>query len=328
MSTVARSAASRLRTMSRSREKSRLRTTAASSSAGRVDLADRGQRVVALRSRKLLFHLGECGPDDVVVVDVRPDGLGGIEPQAMNQIEIAGGERRRVRADVIRVGAAAVMVDDEADLQVFGLLERAPTPRRAGVPGRRPTGSWTRRRRPPTSGAGRPWRRWRRRRRAPARSAAAPTGDDARSSATTCEKSCCSAGVAVVSADVVVHVHAEQPHRHDDDVAIAGSLERRRDVRQRVRMADADQDVARPRIDLTEENVAGRQELQHVRLRRRRGRDVTRRHREEADKAQHEAGRGNGRKVCGEQQGKPLRSRAAWQRRGAPAAAHGCRCAG
>ena len=52
------------------------------------DVADRCDRVVALRSGKLLFHLRKRGPDDVVVVHVRPDGLDRVEPETMNQIEI------------------------------------------------------------------------------------------------------------------------------------------------------------------------------------------------------------------------------------------------
>ena len=75
--------------MSRSREKSRARTTAASSSAGR---AARGsprapRRVV---DHELLFHLRQCRSDDVVMMHVRADGLDGIEPHTVNQIEVGG----------------------------------------------------------------------------------------------------------------------------------------------------------------------------------------------------------------------------------------------
>ena len=74
------------------------------------------------------------------MVDVRADGLDGVEPDAVNQIEIAGRERRRVRAEVIGVGAAAAVIDDETDVERLGLVRRAPTPRPAAAPDRRPTG--------------------------------------------------------------------------------------------------------------------------------------------------------------------------------------------
>ena len=58
------------RAAARSRARGR---TAASSSAGRATWRIDGQRVVALWSVQLLFHLRERGPDDVVVVHVRAD---------------------------------------------------------------------------------------------------------------------------------------------------------------------------------------------------------------------------------------------------------------
>ena len=39
------------------------------------------ERLVALRAVELLFHLRQRGSDDVVVVDVRADGLDGVEPE-------------------------------------------------------------------------------------------------------------------------------------------------------------------------------------------------------------------------------------------------------
>jgi hypothetical protein len=73
-----------------------------------------------------LFHLFQCGAHDVVVMDVRADGLRGIEPQSMNEIEITRRERRRMGADVIRVGAPAVMMDDETDFEILGLVDALP----------------------------------------------------------------------------------------------------------------------------------------------------------------------------------------------------------
>ena len=58
---------------------------------------------------------------------VRPDGLDGVEPQAVNQIEIAGCERGRMGAEVIGVGAPAAVMDDEPDVERLGLV--GPFPR-------------------------------------------------------------------------------------------------------------------------------------------------------------------------------------------------------
>ena len=63
---------------------------------------------------------------------------------------------------------------------------------------------------------------------------------------------------------VVLDVDAEQPHGHDDDVAIAGGLERGGDVRQRVRVAHGDQHVARPGLDLPDREIGRRQQLERV----------------------------------------------------------------
>ena len=63
------------------------------------DLPDRLERLVALGTVQLLGHLCQCRSNDVVMVDVRPDRLGGVEPELMNEIEIRVGERRRVGAE-------------------------------------------------------------------------------------------------------------------------------------------------------------------------------------------------------------------------------------
>ncbi len=83
-------------------------------------LADGGEGLVALWAVQLLFHLGERCSDDIVVVHVRADGLGRVEPDTMNEIEIAGRERRRMGAEMIGVGAAAAVVDDESNVERLG----------------------------------------------------------------------------------------------------------------------------------------------------------------------------------------------------------------
>jgi hypothetical protein len=73
-----------------------------------------------------LFHFRERRANDVVVVNVRPDRLDGVEPHPVNEIEIDRRERRRMRADVIRVRAPAAVRDDEAGGERLGLLDPLP----------------------------------------------------------------------------------------------------------------------------------------------------------------------------------------------------------
>ena len=262
VSTAARSPACRLRTMSRSREKSRCAHHRGKLVGGPRDLADRAERLVALRAVELLFHLRERRSDDVVVVHVRADGLDGVEPHAMDQIEIARRERRRVRAEVIRVVAPAVVVDDQPDVERLG-PRRAPTRRRAGAPGRRPTVARIRRR-----GL-----------RAAQRTMVATSASNTLRGH---DQQVHRAAVALrerhhlreqpplgrrrrrMAGGVVVDVDAEQPRGHHDHVAIASLLQRRRDVRERVGMAHGDEQVAGPSLDLAERQLGRRQQLERV----------------------------------------------------------------
>ena len=141
---------------------------------------NRGDGLVALRTGELLFHLFQRCSDDVVVMHVRADGLDGVEPQPVNQIEIAGREGRRMRAEVVGVGAAAAVIDDEPDVERFGLVGALPGVAEQarlilGRQRRRLADVHVRR-----AQAHRPCRRWRRRRCASGRSAAAPDGRPAR----------------------------------------------------------------------------------------------------------------------------------------------------
>ena len=47
------------------------------------------RRFVAFWAGELVFHLCQRCSDDVVVMHVWADGLDGVEPQAVNQIEVA-----------------------------------------------------------------------------------------------------------------------------------------------------------------------------------------------------------------------------------------------
>src|SRR4030095_75885 len=70
-------------------------------------VANRGEDLLPFGTAEVLFHGRKGGSDDVVMMDVRTDGLDGVEPDAMNQIEIAGCERRWMRAEVKRGGPHA-----------------------------------------------------------------------------------------------------------------------------------------------------------------------------------------------------------------------------
>ena len=113
-------------------------------------LANRRERLVALRAGELLFHLFQRCSDDVVMMHVRADGFDGVEPEAVNQIEIAGREGGRMGAEVIGVGAPAAVIDDQSNVERLRACRPVPRPRRAGGPDRRPRASTIRRRRRPT----------------------------------------------------------------------------------------------------------------------------------------------------------------------------------
>ena len=63
---------------------------------------------------------------------------------------------------------------------------------------------------------------------------------------------------------IVVRAGAQQPHGHDHHVAIAGGGERRRQVRQGVRIAHHHQQAAGPRVDAFEREATRWQQLEIV----------------------------------------------------------------
>ena len=107
--------------------------TAASSSAGRAVSAHELKRRLAVGAGELLFHKRQCGAHDIAMMHVRADGLGCVEPETVNEIEVLGLEGRRVRAEVIRGGAAARMMNDEPDVDAArsGARSHASPSRRA-----------------------------------------------------------------------------------------------------------------------------------------------------------------------------------------------------
>ncbi len=75
---------------------------------------------------KVGSHVGEGCSNDIVMMDVRADVLDGIEPHLVDEIEIVRGERGRMRAEVIGGAAAALMLDDQADVERRRLLGLFP----------------------------------------------------------------------------------------------------------------------------------------------------------------------------------------------------------
>ena len=69
------------------------------------DLPNCIERFIALRSCKFLFHLCQCRTNNIVMMNVWTDGLHGIEPHAMNEVEVtgdkAGGCAPRWKASVL-----------------------------------------------------------------------------------------------------------------------------------------------------------------------------------------------------------------------------------
>ena len=87
---------------------------------------NRGDGLITLRTGELLIHLLQRCSDDVVVVHVRADALDRVEPQPVNQIEIAGSQGWRMRAQVVGVGAAAAVIDDQPHVERLGLVGALP----------------------------------------------------------------------------------------------------------------------------------------------------------------------------------------------------------
>ena len=71
-------------------------------------------------------------------------------------------------------------------------------------------------------------------------------------------------GRARIACGIVGHVHADEPHRHRHDVAIAGGAQRADEVREHVRLADRHKEIPRPRIHLPQIHIVGRQQLEFV----------------------------------------------------------------
>ena len=196
---------------------------AASSSPGRAAVWIAREGVVAAGSVELFGHLRQCCSHYVVVMNVRPDRLDGIEPHLVDEIEIARRQFGVVGAEMKGVGAAAAVVDDEPHaVEVAGV---AALPRFAQQARLRfaPTASTIRRRRRPTPAAEARRPPSRRRRCRPGRSAGGPWRSWRSASAMTRENSACSLGRRVARRAGLRSRHRAptSAYGHDDDVAIA-----------------------------------------------------------------------------------------------------------
>ncbi len=89
-------------------------------------LADRGNGLVTLGTGELLFHLCQRCSDDVVMMHMWTDRLDGVEPQAVNQVEVARCEGGRMGAEVIRIGASAPVINDKSDIKGIRLVGSLP----------------------------------------------------------------------------------------------------------------------------------------------------------------------------------------------------------
>ena len=212
-----------------------------------------------------------------------------------------------MRAQVIRGGAAARMMHDEADVEV-GRVRRA-FPRVAEQP-RLIVGRQRFRFADVNLRRSEPQRGFDDRVEdvdARAQSAAAPAGPPARPArppprAAGARRRSCAAAADGSSGDV----DADQPDGHGDDVAVAGGAQRGGQVRQRAGLPHRHEHVARPRLDVREILVAGRQQLKLVerarrRLRMRRGGSLGDRRGASSRRQQRDAG--NGRRVERDQAG-------------------------
>ena len=94
-------------------------------------------------------------------------------------------------------------------------------------------------------------------------------------------------GRRVVTGFVRSHVHVDETCGHDNDVSVAGRVERRDDVRQGVRVPDRHQHVAGACVDLIERQFSGWKQVEVLALRRADGGHRTARrepHRQQSDK--------------------------------------------
>ena len=213
---------------------------------------------------ELLFHLCKRCSDDVVMMHVRTDGLDGVEPQAVNQIEVAGCEGWRMGAEVIRVGASAPVIDDESNVKGFGLVGSLPRlAQQAGLilgrerrrfahvhVGRAKTNDGADDRVDDVAGGDDE--------QAHRTTDALGEGDNVREQPPLVRR-----GRALASR-LLADVDVEQPRGHDHDVSIARRLKRRDHVSERMRIADRHQHVSRTSLDLVERELRGEQQVERV----------------------------------------------------------------
>ncbi len=75
--------------------------------------SDTRQRFGLLRAGQVVTQLLERDPDDVPVAEVEPHGVDRLEPECVDQVEIVGRQRRRVRAELEVLGLAIQLVGQQ-----------------------------------------------------------------------------------------------------------------------------------------------------------------------------------------------------------------------
>ena len=233
---------------------------------GSRHLPDRRKGVVTLWTGELVFHLCQGCANDIVVMDVRPNRLDGVEPHAMNQIEIARGERRRMCAEMKGICSPAAVMNHESDVERLRLVGLLPCfTKHACLVGDREA----RRFADVHIGRAKPHHRGdnrvdhvARRHDQESHGTTNPLryGHDFR------QQLPLVFGGSTLGCRVAPDVDVEQPDGHHHDIPIASCLERGYHVGQRMRIANGHEHVARTGLDLIEREVCRAQQVERARF--------------------------------------------------------------
>ena len=227
-------------------------------------LAHQLQRGIAVGTVQFVFHKYQRRAHHIVVVHARTNGPDDVEPEPVDVFEVFGAERGRVRAQVIRGGGAAGVIDDQADVDAGRLARALPgvaeQPRLVVGRERFRFADVNLRRLQPQRGFdhrvedvhaghdhqpdGAPFALCRR--------------HDGR------EQPPLLVGRARILRGIVGDVHADHPDRHRHDVAIACGAQRADEMREHVRPAHRHEEIPRPHLRVAQIHIVGRQQLEFV----------------------------------------------------------------
>ncbi len=222
------------------------------------------QRGIAVGTVQFVFHKYQRRAHHIVMVHARTNGPDDVEPEPVDVFEVLGAESGRVRAQVIRGGGAARVIDDEADVDAGRLARALPgvaqQPRLvvgrerfrfADVNLRRLQAQRGFDHRVEDVHAGHDHQ--------PHGAPFALRGrDHGRQQAPLL------VGRARILRGIVGNVHADEPHGHRHDVAIARRAQRADEVREHVRAADRHEEISGPHLHLPQIDIVGRQQLEFV----------------------------------------------------------------